>query len=403
MSEHVHRFRPEELGLTEADRPAAPPAHPSAQTGSGVPPGAPDGAVPGDGSGRAPDLPPVAWRPPPSPVGRRVSVHALGQYVYCPRAAVLADERGDARDPDEAPPRLDYLPCYELARIDEAIARQLDRLLGAVVLVGGLVVLALRGWWDPGSTLFVPSFALLGPAVWWLLSVVEALARLAARRRAALTAQADAPPPEVTVVTHVHWWGLLRAGLEPYEPRQPYRHPSLPLGGAPWRVLQRGGLQVPVVKSGGKRLGPRAGSVYAKHELRLAAYALLLEADGHTVAPYGVVLRDGTTQGLAVPLSAETKRSAARRAQELVDLVTRWRARLADPPAPREASRCGGCHHGAPEAVSAREARRLAAEGPLLLLRGVKGDLHHCACGDRFGAAPPHNKTLRKGLAPVVG
>ncbi|REJ87811.1 MAG: hypothetical protein DWQ34_24520 [Planctomycetota bacterium] len=332
-----------------------------------------------------------------------LSVHALGQFAFCPRAAILAIETGDESDIDEPPPRLDYLPTYDLERIEAAISEQLRHLALTALLAVGLGLMMTKGLMESNRLWFYPPLVLQIPVLAWCLELIYRLAVLAVRRQAALRASDRIPAPDIQHVTPVNWWSLRKAGFEARDYPRPFRHPELPLEGSPWRVLEQGSLRIPVIRSGAKSLTGRDGQLYRKHEVRLAAYGLLLETMAHTEAPYGVVLPAGSTQGLAVPLTSRLRAEAVQLLDEFAQRLHDSQAGRAEPNPPRQQSRCHGCLHGFPEPISQSEIDRARKSGvPLLVLERADGQAFHCRCGDRFGTAPPHKKSLRLNLRPVL-
>ncbi len=363
---------------------------------------------------RAPAAPTVAGAtaPPAEParheegrtrMRRLLSVHALGQYVFCPRSAILAAENGDDRDADEPPPRLTFLPNFDRERIEETLSTYIGQ-LGFLVVCGVCLLLLMRLGLHAGSRwVFYPSLlALLGLAYAALVTCV-AILDLTLRRRAALRAEAGEPAPEITRIAAVNWWSLLAAGFAPVNYPRPFQHPELPLEGAPWRVLERGSLRIPVIRSGGSKLGPKRGELYAKHEIRLAAYALLLEAAGHWEVPYGLLFPVDSPRGLALPITSALRERARR-------LLIAWDQQFEasqrhglHPPPPENRHRCGGCQYGQPLPIREPEVARAHKAGrPLVVLRQRRGDLFHCACGDRFNWMPPHRTTVKRRLTATV-
>ena len=52
-----------------------------------------------------------------------VSVHAIAEYEFCPRAGLLAYENKRADDDDE-PPAFDILPRFELEAIERVLSER---------------------------------------------------------------------------------------------------------------------------------------------------------------------------------------------------------------------------------------------------------------------------------------
>jgi hypothetical protein len=332
-----------------------------------------------------------------------ISVHALGQYVFCPRSAILSAEKGDQRDVDELFPRFTYLPNFDREQIEEMLSAKITQ-LGFFVLYGVcLVVLLKMGLEEQRRWVFYPSFLALFGLSFWSLNIVVCIVDLAIRRRAALRAEAREPEPSITAIQPVNWWSMLKAGFEPITYERPFQHPELPLEGSPWRVLQRGSYRIPVVKSGSRELGAKRGELYPKHQVRLVAYALLLEAAGYIEVPYGLVFPVDSPRGLAFPITAELR-------QRCVGLLHDFERKLAEsqhdniqPQLPENRNRCAKCDYGKPLPATVREVENARKSGqPLVVLRHASGQLYRCECADRFGSAPPHGLTVRKGLTAVV-
>ena len=111
---------------------------------------------------------------PETSTRRMFSVHELSQFVYCPRAGVIAVEAEKEDDGEEGRPiNLGYLPKYILMNLETAIARYaiaLFALLGIAVLafigagvaaLGNNVTLFRFSQWTMGLSLLA-SVAVLG-------------------------------------------------------------------------------------------------------------------------------------------------------------------------------------------------------------------------------------------------
>ncbi len=336
-------------------------------------------------------------------VRNMLSVHALGQYVFCPRAAILAAERGDERDIDEPPPRLTFLPTFDLERIEELLSKSLKQLLLAVVLILGLMVSMTLSSQDQNPTQFNLAAATFFFALLWTAHLVTSIVQLTIRRIAALRAEAREPEPTFVGTEPVNWWSMLNAGFEPIRYQRPFQHPELPLEGCPWRVLQKESLRIPVTKTGGDRLGNGKGQLFPKHEVRLTAYALLLEADGHMKVPYGLVFPVDSPRGMAFAITDNHRRQAVQLLAEFEQKLNDSQQRDIHPGLPEHRNRCANCDFGKPIATSLREVASARKAGEqIVVLQGRTDDVFHCECGDRFGSAPPHKDSVRKGLRAVL-
>ncbi len=336
-------------------------------------------------------------------VRNMLSVHALGQYVFCPRAAILAAERGDERDIDEPPPRLTFLPNFDLERIEELLSTSLKQLLLAVVLIFGLMVSMTLSSQDQNPTQFNLAAATFFFALLWTAHLITSIVQLTIRRIAALRAEAREPEPSFVGTQPVNWWSMLNAGFEPIKYQRPFQHPELPLEGCPWRVLQKESLRIPVIQTGGDRLGNDKGKLFPKHEVRLTAYALLLEADGHMKVPYGLVFPVDSPRGLAFAITDNHRRQAAQLLAEFEQTLNDSQQRDIHPGLPENRNRCANCDFGKPIATSLREVASARKAGEqIVVLQGRTDDVFHCECGDRFGSAPPHKESVRKGLRAIL-
>jgi hypothetical protein len=337
-------------------------------------------------------------------IRRLLSVHALGQFAYCARSAILAAERGDERDVDEPMPRLTYLPNYDRERIEEALSTKIMQ-LGFFILYGVcLVILMKMGLAEQSRTVFYFSFATFFGLSFWSLDLFVGILDLTIRRQAAIRAEAREPGPEIHRIEEVNWWSLLKAGFEPVNFQRSFQHPELPLEGCPWRVLQRGSQRIPVIKSGGRKLGNKRGELYPKHQIRSVAYALLLEATAHVDVPYGLVFPHDSPHGLAFPITEELRSRAVRLLRDFDQTMADSQQHQVEPRLPENRNRCAQCDYGKPIAKTAREVEQARKAGlQLVVLQHHSGDLYQCDCGDRFGSAPPHGLILKKGLTAIVG
>jgi hypothetical protein len=336
-------------------------------------------------------------------VRRLVSVHALGQYAYCARSAILAIEHGDERDIDEPLPRLTFLPNFDRERIEEELSEKLRGLGISMLYAASLAILMVAGAIKQDRLLFYPPMLLSLGYVYWFATTLVDVVVLAERRRAAIKAEARQPDPQVMGIQRVNWWSMLKAEFEPVNYDRPFRHPELPLEGCPWRVLERGSTRLPVIRSGGDELGATKGELYPKHMIRLAAYALLLEATGHHEVPFGLVFPTDSPNGLAVRITPSLRERTIGLLEEFVNKLQASQNHSVEPRPPENRNRCLGCIHGQPASIDAREIESARKSGtPLLVLQNGTGRTFHCPCGDRFGSAPPHTKSIKLGLTAAL-
>lgn len=332
-----------------------------------------------------------------------LSVHALGQYVFCPRAAILAAERGDHRDLDEPLPRPTFLPNFELERIEEVLAEKFKHLALALVLIVALPISMLLSLRNQTMGYFYLAAATLFFALMWTADLLTAVVRLAIRRAVALRAEAREPEPAFSGTEPVDWWSMLNAGFEPITHQRQFQHPELPLEGNPWRVLHKGSLRIPVIQAGGDRLGNQKDRLFPKHEVRLTAYAMLLEADGHHKVPYGLVFPADSPRGLAFAINDNHRRQAVQLLAEFEKQLEDSQQRNVHPGLPANRNCCTNCDYGKPIATSVREVNSLRKAGEqIVILQSRSDQLFHCECADRFGSAPPHRDAIRMGLRVIL-
>ena len=328
-----------------------------------------------------------------------LSVHALGQYVFCVRSGILAAERGDEQDIDEPMPRLTYLPNFDQERIEEMLKNKFQQLGFSLAYGVSMLCLMVAGVLSQNKTLFYPAMFIFIACLMWFISLSATILQLAVRRLAAVRAEAREPDPQVSGIQTVNWWSMLKAGFEPVNYERPFRHPELPLEGGPWRVLERDSQRIPVIRSGGNKLGDRKGELYPKHQIRLVAYALLLEAIGHVDVPYGLAFACDSPSGLAFQITDDLRERTVRTVEEFARKLRDSQQHRVEPMPPENRKRCEHCPHGFPQPVSPKEVELARKSGNrIVVLQNGYGKTFHCDCGDRFGTAPPHGKSLQMGL-----
>ncbi len=388
--------RPSSLGKHAHDQSAA---HASSPPATAAPPSNGSNL----GGGVAPKYSDSAQREGPPGFYDRISVHVLGQFAFCNRAGIYSAENGDEADLDEPQPQWAYVPNFDLERIEEQLAKLLQQLWMLVGLVTLFSVGMVGGVMLQDRRIFYP--ALVGVIVCFLslVSTGRMVLILAWRRAAARRAPVVEPSLTLDHIEPVNWWSLLKAGFEPVAYQRQFRHPQLPLEGSPWRVLERGSLRIPVIKSGGSKLGDAKHTLYPKHEIRLAAYAILLEATEHVQVPYGLIFGADSHRGLAVPITPASRQRVVDELERASDKIVRSQSGDSDPRPPADRQRCATCRLGEPVPLSEAEIRSARKAGTrLLVLKDSSDRKFHCACGDRFGSAPPHRRIAELGLTATV-
>jgi hypothetical protein len=314
-----------------------------------------------------------------------IGVHSLTEFMFCPRAGLLAYETDDTGGQVERP-NVRYLPDWNLAAIQQSRREATIRLsissiaLTLLALMGGFQFQQLSG---ARQLLLLVCIAMLGVAAWRQMRL---FCRLTARVRAAKQAVPMMPDAENTDRESVSWWSLLAAGFESVQYKEALRDERLRLAGRPWRVLRNGSLRIPVFRITGE---PR---LRRQHFARIAAYCHLLETCEGCRSPYGVAIFAGTYDGLTVRNSPGS-RKAFHDGLVLARSVVRQSKQRA-PAMPTNRNCCLRCPHGYPRTQAKRPFRALTGYAR----RGTDGRFYNSVCGDRYQWVPPHEKAIRKRL-----
>jgi hypothetical protein len=333
-----------------------------------------------------------------------IGVHVLTEFIYCPRAGIVAFEegRGDSGQEDR-PGRLDFVPSYRLREIEDALQRAINWFalqsgLGMVVLLATFFWGRdgdLRVTWAMGGVLIV----LVGLVGKNMLRVV----RLTYQRLRVLSAVAKEPEFADGKPVWVNWWELRAAGFTVSAADWHMADDEARLSGKPFRVLCRGSLRIPVF-----RQHHPTDRLYRQHFARIAAYCHLIETSSGKQCPFGIVLRGRSYQCVAIPITEEARRAFwdgmadARRVLRAVSTGLK-------PPPPRDFTRCEKCPVGKPQVYLAGISDQYAMSQRLQVqtVRGSDRRLYHSKCGDRFREdvsrwTPPHELAFAKGLCEPV-
>lgn len=330
---------------------------------------------------------------PSQPFTSLIGVHVVAEFVFCPRAAVNAWENVPADEGAETwrrTPRIDFLPDFDARKIEETIAARfssLRRLLTWSGTVLAILVVLSRLFTSRLPT--AAGFTLLAFTVVRCLGLIRDIAVLALRLRAMKQSPVCEPDPKLPKMQAANWWSLLKAGFCSYEYDAPFCHQSLGLAGAPWRVLHRGSLRIPVFRKirGEAKLGHQ-------HFLRMAAYCRLVTESEGGEAPYSVVLFGRGYDGVTVPNLDRYQKELPRTVEDLRAMLQLVASRRMVPDVP-VGNPCRGCHWGRPEKSSHGT---IANVRRIKWTRGKNGRLYRSDCGDRFDWVPGHELADRLGL-----
>ena len=340
------------------------------------------------------------------PTRNTIGVHVLSEFVFCPRAALIASESGgDAGDEEpNLGPRLDLFIDYNEHKFTEALHQAWgDLRLWLTLMAFAVLIVMLAGFLHSltaGLVLSLPIFILLAKC-WDTLTHIIALVREQARYRAAPEVVIDLEPTEIK---HLSWWSLRKAGFDCNKPPDPFDDPASNLVGRPWRQLKKGSLVVPVIRRhrGRSDWGPQ-------HEVRVAAYCDLIEKSTGGEAPFGVILFAGTSDCAIIPNTNARQSLFDRALKDVIKFLEIQAAGTHIPSAPTD-RRCTGCPHGKPRQFQRGKSETVSNGKPIPAyttnsVRPSDGQLRgafHCNCGDRFKWVPPHKDAIRLGIAKEV-
>lgn len=324
-----------------------------------------------------------------------ISVHALGEFIYCPRAGMLAVEgqTADGDNPVCEGANLRFLPRWSLERIKRRLADMFWRIAGYFF---GLQVLLFTAVMSYGNgPVLMPVLCLVGVAwlLWRMCRAVHAVCVLSCRWGRARHAKPSEPDQNCGQSQPVGWWSLLNAGFESVSYKDLLRDEHWRIAGRPWRVLRKGSLRIPVIRLKGKL------SLRRQHYARIAAYCHLLETCEGAESPYGVVVQSETYEGKTIPNVPGSRKlfhDSLVAARQVIQGARKGRV----PSVSGDGRPCWTCPLGTP-LVYRRGITETTCDGRVLppkVRAGVDGRCYHSSCGDRFGWVPPHEKAYRKQL-----
>lgn len=300
-----------------------------------------------------------------------LSVHALAEFTFCPRAGLIAFETKSGAD-DESP-AFDTLPRFELQAIEEAIAKCVTRLL---LWLGAMIgVILTRPVFGPSPWLWMLALGLLAQPI---SKTVKSLRELLHRRRVALACRCAEPDPRSRSQQRVNWFGLLNLGFESRSVGEPLRDSDWKIEGKPWRILHKGSLSIPVFRTRSPQDAPRESQI-----VKIMAYCHLSSQVFGIECPYGIILTDADYGGFAVPNCEPFRKNFHENLIALRDLVQGVQ-RHEKKPVAYEAFKCAQCPLGKPRPNSLGQSFEQIGVPLLANLCGTSSE-----CGDRFAWRPP--------------
>ena len=309
-----------------------------------------------------------------------LSVHAIAEYHFCPRAGLIAYENKRTAQDDE-PPAFDTLPRFEIEAVEAEISKQLRTLfrwLWAIIVVAASspVAVVLNQYWY----LVLAGVAMLF-ITWQALVVFSVLQELYKRRRVLLESKCGEPDPYLEQMQSVNWFGLLNLGFQSQVVDDPLRDSQWNFEGKPWRLLIRGDLVIPVFRTRGDQERPREPQI-----TKCMAYCRLVSVEFEKDCPYGIILVNKEYSGFAVPNCGVFRKKFHDSLVNLRGLIQAT-GYGSNTTVDYEAHKCIRCHLGRPRKASlGQRVERLGAP----VAPNTDSDGMHSDCGDRFEWRPPY-------------
>lgn len=335
-----------------------------------------------------------------------LGVHVMSEFMFCHRAGIIAYESdpADSGCDFEAAPALGGIPMYEIDAMEKRLEELEEALRTDQLWLGGLLAVALAFTiYDVRlALLYLPCLAVL---IWtqrgdWL-PVLQAQRVLKPRLREARAALKREPNWDMNAQQEINWWELIASGFESIEVQRPLKNHSIALTGRPWRILDRRGQRLPVLRfrieddSGQMvQLNPRE-----QQRARMAAYAFLIETCERGNAEWAIVLFNNSDRGVAYPIGVAEWKAFREGLQHARAEFGRYREAPRQRPRLPDSRSCRRCPFGEPRRVGVRPT---VLNGVAIVPRATTDNLDrefHCTCRDRFGDdVPPHERAIALGL-----
>jgi len=336
--------------------------------------------------------------PPALPEDPALGVHTLTEFIFCPRAGIIAWEKGAPDNGDDEPPsRLDYLPRFDIRLMEEELNRRLNRfwIFSALSLLG-VATIALALFYGIIAGTLAGAVGTIAAGTFVGRELFAAISLVGLIRKAKQTKPLE-PSSPLLEIEEINWWELLAAGFvsKRYDDDDLLRDDELKLMGKPWRILARGNLRIPVFLQ--RRPTDR---LHPQHFARIAAYCHLVTFATGFESPYGIVLNAGKYSGFAVPNSLHAIAELQRGLDEARTAILALKREHRIPAAPA-GSLCKNCPLARPEIYRRGLRQLLFGNG---LRRNAfpvsgKGKKYCSDCGDRFRWTPPHADLERLGIS----
>lgn len=321
-----------------------------------------------------------------------VSVHAITEYEFCPRAGLLAYENKRSGDDDE-PPALDILPRFELQAIERTLIDRRQQFFRWLWIFLSLAICGpIATKFDQPAVVVLVGVGMVFVS-YRILNVAWDVIVLLKLRHQALTQKCLEPDPYCEEMQAVNWFGMLNLGFESIKLKDALRDHDWRFDGKPWRILRKGSLSIPVFRTRSPQEAPHDQQI-----VKIMAYCRLAsvcfenaETPGAKICPYGIILTGEDYSGFAVPIHPRFRKLFH---DSLVAL--RQLALASDHQSEGVVSNnergCSACPLGAPRLVAlGLRVQRFGAPVNVRSMRSSDGKMFHCDCGDRFQWKPPHD------------
>ena len=227
-----------------------------------------------------------------------LGVYVLTEFIFCPRAGVIAHEAGqDESAEDLGPVKLDYMPEYDLHEIERALQELKGQLwLWGIGVVAALFLTGVVTYTVHPESLWI-GLAVVAGIVYKMMRLFSRAWVLAGRQWACLHAEPKEPDPTATEVQPVNWWELMKAGFRSIKYQDGLTDEGLDVVRAtvarapPWLAAD---TRVP------RCCAARRNSIVSTTP-RMAAYCHLLEVREGGESPYGIILFGHYLRGRGSP------------------------------------------------------------------------------------------------------
>lgn len=332
-----------------------------------------------------------------------LGVHVLTEFVFCERAGLVSRvEKTLDTGVELSVSNLDYMPFYELKEIDQALAKLQTRaswLCGAIcLLIIAASITSANNW--------LLALLLLASTCFLIANLLSTLVRgyqIYSEKLGFLNTRSQTPDLTNLGDEELDWRALIRHGFDIGKPIDQFIDRGLGLAGRPWKLLKIKNTCIPVFKCRATTPknpeGQRPSNwLYKQHYVRIEAYCQLIQSCTNYEAPCGIVLFSGSYRAFVIKPSAATNESLAQALDDAWNAIGQFE--FGGKPQPPEKRICRGCKRGllSTYSLDSPVIQKMGAD-VVPNLHNIEGRKCHSLCGDLFEWTPPHEKSIRLGLA----